>query len=374
MDKYFFRLILICVFISSSSCKKFKNDLLAEWELTREESLAAIDEAIQKIEFGAITVDAALDDLNKSLGNNIQDALTFNVPYLIDWTVGAVGVEFRCNTDFIANRTLFFLRMMKAELLNDEPPLPPPPSICQSSINKVDLNAPIGTRNVITVWGYDFIHQDSFSAQFVSGSFVDELPSTAILFQSEFEFTIDISDLSDNYISQFDYFTVKYGENQIFAASIIQENIPPPEVKTVYITPSSIGWIPPHVPPGDREFGGSANCYSEVRFFNSRTQAYLYVWFGAVETKPDWTLCKGWSPAHYFYTAPTGWHIKRIDGEKNFPNLVSYIDYDKYEDTFNTTLGLATVMGDGPGNDAGVHTGVDYNFNYAVPIVIEEDY
>ncbi|MEL6674540.1 MAG: hypothetical protein AAFR61_20185, partial [Bacteroidota bacterium] len=166
---------------------------------------------------------------------------------------------------------------------------------------------------------------------------------------------------------------VSFDGNEMSRINIQKKDDVTPELRTVYITPSSFSFLPPHT-RGDREFKGNGPQVriSTYLYKNSR-QAYLRVYMKAEETKSDWTTAEGTSSRHYFYNAPTGWHIKKIDGQNSFPGVVEYLDTDTQDDIFNTTLGQFVVVGDTKGHEAGTRTGVSIKFSYRVPIVIEKD-
>ncbi len=369
------KIILVAsIFVFQTGCNI--NRLVDELITTREEAIYAVDDAIYSVDNGIADVKTTLADLDGKLSKNLQDVLVFNVPYITNTLIGESIVGGFCSVDFTAQRAVFYLNLLKSELLTGEAPIDLRSVICQSSIDKLDLNAPIGTRNLINIYGYDFsLNHDSITAFFVNNH-GQEFSIPEINFQSNYEFTVDISGYSDNTIKDYKYFAIKFGADEIFSISIIQKSQPIPQVLTVYVAPPSLSYFPPHV-PGQGNLDYSSNgpeVTVEGRFYFDNKQAYVKLWMNAIETKPDWTQAKGWSPNHYFYTAPSGWHIKRIEGVTVFPNLVRYIDIDHQEDIFSTALGQATIKGDGSGNDAGIQTGItNFNFSYKVPIVIEQD-
>lgn len=352
------------------------NRLVDELITTREQAIFAIDEAIYSLDNGIAGVKTTLADLDTKLSTQIQDGLVYNVPYIINTLIGETVPATLCTIDFTASRAVFYLNLMKAELLTGQRPGPPRPVSCQSSVDKIDLNAPLATRNVIELSGYDFLpNRDSFLAYFIPSSGQPlAITKQKINFQSNYELTINISGFSDDIIGKYAYFTLKFANSEFFSIPIVPKAKPIPQVTTVYIAPQALSYLPPHT-NGDREFDGNGpNIYVEGRLLYNYRQAYVQIWMSAIETRGDYTTAKGWCPNHYFYTAPAGWHIKRIDGQTVFPSLVRYTDNDTQEDIFNTTLGQVKIKGDGNGNDAGIHTGIlSFNFSYKIPIVIEQD-
>lgn len=64
-------------------------------------------------------------------------------------------------------------------------------------------------------------------------------------------------------------------------------------------------------------------------------QVFFVVKMTAEETKPDLTTASG-TDRRVMYTAPAGRRITSIDGEKNWPGLVSFYDTNHEVDNFNT--------------------------------------
>ena len=367
---FVFTFLFICL-----SCGELENfgGAVEEFRLFREESVFAIDEAIVSIENGVMNGTDALEWLGRRIDESVQKVLVYNVPFILDkLTSEAASVGF-CAADFAGNRALHYLRMMKAELLTKSLPLPPPPNICQSSINALDLNAPKELRSIMTIYGYDFVRRDSFSVYFKSNTGKSFKLNNAIRFQNDYEFTINLSVFEDEVIAQWDYLSIQYNETELFSVSIVQKRVAPKLTETKYIAIPKFGFIPPHI-SGDRDFDGNGpKVVVHGRLRHNRKQAYTLIYMLAEETRSDWTRAEGWSNEFYFYTAPEGWHIQRIEGIIDFQDLINYTDVDITNDFFYTALGQAEVVGEAEGSDAGYQTGVVFNFSYLVPVIIEQD-
>jgi len=370
----FLSLTLICSFLFS--CGDLDENLggaVEEFRLFREESVAAIDEAIISVENGLMNGTDALKALGRQLDQSVQDVLVYNVPFILDKLTGEATTASFCAADFAASRALHYMRTMKAELLTGELPEPPPPSICQSSINNIDLNAPGEIRSILTIYGYDFIKKDSFEVFLVS----DEGKSTplkgSIRFQTDYEFTINLSVYTEAFIETWDYLSIQFNKHEIFAISIVRKRSEERLTETKYISIPKYGFLPPHT-NGDREFDGNGpKVLVHARLRHNRKQAYILLYMLAEETRSDWPRAEGWSNPLYYYTAPEGWHIKSIEGVVDFQNLVNYTDTDSEVDIFFTSIGQAEVTGDAVGDDAGLQTQVNFNFSYQVPVIIEQD-
>lgn len=367
--------LFFSVFALFNSCE-ISGDIeeaIDEFRLLREQSIFAIDETIFSIQNGLMSSKDALNALGRNMDEAVQDILVYNVPYILDRLTGEGAAVGFCAVDFGANRAVHYLRVMKAELLTGELPEPAPPTICQSSINVIDLNAPNNLRSLISVYGYDFLKKDSFQVFLAQNEGASFELTNSIQFQTEYEFTINLSPYEDPFLEEWNYLSLRYNGAELFAVSIIKPEQIPPQTRTEYIAMSKFGFTPAHT-AGDAEFDGyGPRIVVHARLRHTRKQAYLQLYMNAEQTTSDWTTAEGWSPEHYFYTAPEGWHIEDIEGVKDFQDLVRYIDNDQEVDIHFTTLGEASVMGDGRGEDAGVHTSVSINFAYKVPVIIAED-
>lgn len=367
---------LLLTLLSLNSCGDIDENLFGavdEFRLFREESITSIDEAIVSIENGVMNGTDAIRALGRRLDESIQDVLVYNVPFILDKMLGEAATVGFCAADFAANRALYYLRTMKAELLTGKLPEPPPPTICQSSINNLDLNAPEGTRSIMTIYGYDFLKKDSFEVYFMTNEGERLQLKNSIRFQTDYEFTINLSTYTDTFIESWDYLSVQYSQQELFAISIVRTRNETPVRQTNYVGMPRFGFLPP-LTNGDREFdanGPKTVVHARLRY--NRKQAYIQLYMLAEETKSDWSTAEGWSNPLYFYTAPEGWHIAGIEGIVDFNDLVNYTDTDPEIDIFYTALGQAEVTGDVEGDDIGIHTAVNFNFSYRVPIIVEED-
>ncbi|MEM9889072.1 MAG: hypothetical protein AAF849_24535 [Bacteroidota bacterium] len=374
---FYFKTILFSFYaFSILGCGDLDDNLggaVEEFRLFREESIFAIDEAIVSVENGLMNGTDAIKALGRQLDQSIQDVLIYNVPFILDKLTGEANSAIFCASDFAANRALYYMRSMKAELLTGKLPEPPPPTICQSSINSIDMNAPEGIRSILTIFGYDFIKKDSFEVFLVSNEGKTYPLSNSILFQTDYEFTINLSTFDDVFIESWDYLSIQYSQQELFAISIVKERAAEALTETQYVSIPKFGFLPPHT-NGDREFNGNGpKVVVHARLRHNRKQAYIELYMLAEELRSDWTRAEGWSNPLYYYTAPEGWHIKKIEGITDFQNLVNYTDTDELVDIFYTSIGQAEVTGDYVDDDAGIHTQVNFNFSYKVPVVIEED-
>lgn len=367
-------LILLALLISGSifhGCKRI-DSVVEEIKITRESTLFALDEAITNIENAPTDWQFILKDLKDGLVEDVQETVREDIQILITQSIGAAGTQVVCILDAIPGRIIRSLELIRAKLIGGEVSSLPP-NICLTSINIIDLNQAISKRNEVVFYGYDFHNRKAFDAYLVKANGSKDRLTDEVAFQSNYQFTVDLSGFSDNRLSGYRSLAIFYSGEEKSRINIQQVNQRPPQTKTVYVTPKTFQFIPPHT-RGDREFKGHGpNIRISGYISNNSRQAYVRFYMKAEETKSDWTTAEGISNPHYFYSVPSGWHIKRIDGQISFPNEVNYKDTNTSDDFRSGSLGRYTVVGDTKGKDAGIKTGFTINFTYRIPIVIEED-
>lgn len=357
-------LILICY-----GCKGILDGFLAETNLLRQQSIAAMDKAINEMESAPSEYARILNDLKDELVEEVRE----EVITVIETATAEAQSSILCVIDAIPNRVLRNLRRIRHEfILGNQETFQEriTPVICQVVKSTIDLTKNPDTRKKIAFYGYDFLHRDSFAVYFVNANASTQIEN--IFFQSNYESIVDLSDLSDDFLSQYNYLALRYNDIELSTIPIQHDNRPP-ETKTVYITPSRFGYLAPWT-YGDREFKGHGpNVVVHCKLRYNSKQVFLDVDFQAKETKRDWTTAEG-NTRHYFYTAPHGWSITGIEGQTVFDNIVKYLDDDTTPEVFSTTLGQFTIVGDTRGNDAGVDTGIEsILFTYEVPIKLQKD-
>jgi hypothetical protein len=174
-------------------------------------------------------------------------------------------------------------------------------------------------------------------------------------------------------LSNYDYLDVRYNKTSISAISIKKKAVVPKKIQRLNPTIANNGLVPPHT-RGDQEYNGHGpRTTVNVNFYYDRNQVYYYIYMIAEETVSDWTTAAGYSGKIVAFTAPSGWHIKSVIGNTSYNGIVKYTDSNHQPDIFQTPLGQATCVGDTDGKEAGIRTGVSFQFTYKIPIDIEED-
>ncbi len=370
---FFYPLILIDSFFLCSfwaGCKRI--DAVAdEIKYLREKTIFSLDEAITSIQNAPSDWQYVLENLEKEFVHDIQATIRNDVQQLLNNSIGAATTNVVCILDAIPTRIIRTLENIKVKFLGGDPPKVTP-TICQTTMNVIDLSALADTRKEIVFFGYDMVEKTSFEAILMGQNGNSMNLVNSIYFQSNYQFTIDISGLSDNLLASYNYIAVLFDEVEISAISIQKDNSTP-EIQTIKIVPTKFSYTPPHK-GGDADYNGHGpDINIGVRFFYTDKQVYLYVWMSARETQSDWTDVYGWSGQHIVYNAPIGWHIKGIEGPINFDNIIDITDNGHDDHIINKTLGQFTIVGDTSGDEAGTETSVDINFSYPIPILIEKD-
>jgi hypothetical protein len=123
--------------------------------------------------------------------------------------------------------------------------------------------------------------------------------------------------------------------------------------------PRTVTLIPTHT-RGDKDFNGNGpRVVVDASIEHDAQTVHFVVKMIAEETKPDSTTAIG-IVRSLMYAAPAGRRITEVvvDGDANWPGLVSYYDTNHEVDKFETPLGPVSVFGDHRGDDAGTYTSV----------------
>lgn len=359
-------LMLLCFMLPTVGCKK----LLTEIKLTREQMTVAIDDAVTTIQNAPASWQTTLSDLEEEFSEDINTNMATRVSVLKNEVVGQVETGIICLMDAAANRAVFGLRRLKAELLGEELPLPIP-YLCSTSHYTVDLNTAVVIRRNIEFYGYDFVQREKMSAYLVNNNGTETYMNNAIHFLTNYQFVLDLAPYNDNYLKLYNYISIRFEGEEISNIAIQQDNVPPP-TRTLSIVPSRFGYIPP-LRQGDNWIGDSGSAvslYTNVR--TTHKQVYLKIHMYVREQGGDRTTAFGWSDNHTFYTAPDGWHIKRVESPSMFSILQGWKASD-HEQNLDLELGQWTLYGCNGDDRIGEDTRVSANFTTPFTIIIEKD-
>jgi hypothetical protein len=293
------------------------------------------------------------------------------VSVLKNEVVGQVETGVICLMDAAASRAIFGLQRLKAELLGEELPLPAP-YLCSTSHYTIDLNTSQTIRREVIFYGFDFVQREKMSAILVKNSGTESYLDNSIHFLTNYQFVLNLAPYNDNLLKSYDYISIRFEGEEISSIAIQQDNIPPLVQAVPPVTPPTFGYIPP-LRQGDNYIGDSGSAVTLwTKLGHNRSQAYLQVYMSAREQGGDRTAAYGWSDRHFFYTAPAGWHIKRIEGP-GFYTILNNRLADRNEENLDLELGQWTLFGCQKGSHVGQDTRVRVNFNSPFTVIIEQD-
>lgn len=348
-------------------------DILDNVDRIKEETLYELDKAINLLSQDMASWQFVLQDLQGKFTHDLQQTIRGEVSQLLKKGIGAAGSEVLCVVDSVPRRMLRGLEVIKVRYLNQNPP-PLEPTICQTSMDVLDLNLEPLQRKEIVYYGYDVVESSGLEAVLRKTSGEEYPLSNRLNRQTGYQFTVNLAGLDDGILVDHLLLAVKL-EKQDLSQIAIQPKIKrPPKTREDWASIAPITYVPPHT-NGDRDFDGNGpNVRVNAFLFMRPDHLYLRVYMKVSEDAPDWTTAEGWSAEHRFYNAPPGWHIKSIGGKTAWNPLVKYTDVNIEPDRFNTDLGQVIIVGDTDGDEAGTLTRVDIaRFIYRVPVLLEEN-
>lgn len=147
-----------------------------------------------------------------------------------------------------------------------------------------------------------------------------------------------------------------------------------PSQRTVRVPVTGIDLFYPPLVRGDAELDSGPYISVKARLFAKNNRIYRQIYMRAAEqtVTAGWvgppSRAAGWSAPKLVYQAPAGWRIQF--GRRTYHRLADYQDKDHDLDVFHSHIGTLTIMGDGRGDDIGVHTRVLARWNKVVPVTM----
>jgi hypothetical protein len=360
-------LLIATLFVPITGCNK----LVREIKLTREQMVFSLDDAITTIQNAPTSWQNTLSDLEEEFSEDINTNMAKRVSILKNEMIGMTETGILCLMDAVANRAIYNLVRLKAELLGEVPPLPTP-HLCSTSHYTIDLNNTASIRREVVFYGYDFVQREKITATLVKSNGDESYMDNAIHFLTNYQFVLDLVPYSDSNLKNFKYVSIRFDGEEISNLAIQIDNIPPP-TRTVQVVPPIFGFIPPKVGVSDNYIGGSGAAVSLwANLIQDHNQVKLRVKMTVKERGGDGTKADGTSDNHIFYTAPDSWHIKRIDAPQSYSILNNWTGSDN-EKNLQLELGLWTIYGYNEGSRVGSDTRVSVNFNTPFTIIIEKN-
>ena len=342
-----------------------------QFRLFREQAVYEINTASQLIAGGVGGINDVLENLNESLPKEIHKTLSFDVPFIIDVVAAELASVGLCFTDAAASKALYLLELMKSEIITGEEVPLPDPFICITSVPAINLNQDKNQREILEFTGYNLFQEREFTAALFNAA-GDSIP-VPVNRPTSYRIAVNISDFEDNILEKFKYLSLYYEENPISSLFVVRKNQEPPVSKTIVPrpVPGPMG-VYPLSNYQDKYFGADCRVYAKITFGYNSKKAWVDLYMTVEELTEDGkTYAKGFADRNVYYTAPQGWHIKKMTGQK-MTDYHIYKDITNEDDVRYTLFGQLTVSA--RNSTAGATTRGILNFGPNVPdIVIESD-
>lgn len=292
-------------------------------------AMEIIDRAIRDIELNMDSWQAILQRVANELPDDISETVRVEADRLATRSIAKMGIEFRCNVDFLARRAIESLRRLKAMILDQNPP-PLPPWFCQVDPAAIDLKVSPDLWSTAMLFGYDLDNADSSGTLLQvhlltrSGQAI-RMPESRIGRTTHYQLTLNLGNMARPlYQDQVDKIVVSWDGRTEGHPEIV---IVPWEARRQTLT-HSCGAVGPYSPPktaGDADFDTADDAPTDLEvagglFFNEQTVQITHMMF-AREREPDHTTVHGQDKWETCFTAPQGWRIVEVR-----PNLGSRVN------------------------------------------------
>jgi hypothetical protein len=350
---------------------------------TANEAIRVLEGGIQNINERSGDWQNILQGLTEKLPANVSSTIRNEVQNLATRSIAAAGVEFRCNTDFLAARAVQSLRRIIAELRNQTPD-PLPPAFCQVAPDAIDLKDDPSTWSKITLSGYDLDNKDPhgkllqiylINAQ--GRKSTSPLPESKIGRTTHYMITLNMGDMArDLYQTQIVKLQVSWDDNtQGFPEIVV---IPwEPHTMTKYAPASVTSYMPPHTGHGDRDFNVhddepfSVDVRGNIQIYQTYISSSVYL--RCREERDDWTEAAGWSSASRVFDAPQGWRIVDVNpkADARYTGMINAQGGFNYYRPAGEVVSYFAVWGDHDGDEAGTWTRMEAHWRM-LTIKLEE--
>lgn len=133
---------------------------LNQLQLDIEEAIRILDRAINELQEDFTNLEAVVTRVAHDFPEQVNETVRTSLQHLALRIVGQVGVEFRCNIDFLGARVLSVLIALRTELLGGPPAEPLPPALCSAVPAQISLRDAAENRSEVSFYGYDLDHRD----------------------------------------------------------------------------------------------------------------------------------------------------------------------------------------------------------------------
>lgn len=348
--------------VSCDIADELKNDLT----VLREQAVIALNDGINTLQNQSTDWKPVLKDLESKIDKRVQDVLTYNIPYITNLASQRALSSVLCVKESVKDEVLYYLQVVRAELVTGVLPSLPQTKICSSSQITLDLNSPRNIRNQIIYTGYYIHSKDSIRAVLVNDTTRLEIPKNKLGFPDISTITVSLTDYSDTQLSNFTHLQLMYNKEVISSIGIDKKLPDPPLIETATTQQRELIWIPPHT-NGNRDFNGDGpRMVSHVYLKHDGKKVYVQIYLYAQETKSDWTTAAGNSNWVEIYNVKEGYRINKINDPTDYLNIlrtsnVDYVDTSIEDYIIETVVGRAIIVGDTEGDEAGTRTKINLN-------------
>lgn len=361
----FFQIIffsLMMLSIAGCDMKDKIEDLTNVIDDSMQSTESILSDAIDMIDRNSNAWQESIRKAQSKLTSDTQSTIRNELNDVLQRGIAATGAEFRCNTDFIADRVRASLQRILARITGQNVP-PVIPGICNVVPLAIDRSLIPERLKRVEFYGYDF-DVSNIRTKLLNGQSLSDV-SRHLSRPTHYHMVLNLGGNGVALTDRSQKIKLISGSTLLSEIPIIQESTPVCLTKIESIPSGTpITYIPRHT-RGDREFAGHGpKINSTVKLLIDGSKIKVRLSMKAQETKKDWTTAEG-SKEYVFYTSPSGWKIESIVGETFTRH--DYLDDDHTEDTFNMGPGglvkRIVYRGDRKGKDAGVYTQMTVTFN-----------
>ena len=329
---------------------------------TMAETLAALDDAIARAGDESENWRDVLEETRDKMTDDLQSTVRNEISSLIAKSVASTGVEARCLADFLRDRIVQDIILIRARFLGQDIPAINP-SLCIVDPKAVDRELVPSRVQQIEFYGYDLTPASDLKMWLQTSSGKSDMtdmldyPSSYLMTMKFGANGVQLDDSSRRFI-------LECRGQQISSVAVIQPETPICESDVIGFRPDMITLVPPHT-YGDKDFKGNGpEISAAISLIVEPLLLKARVEMLADETKSDYTRAYG---IKFFplYTPPPGWEIERVND--TLRNAHQYVDTD--HDVEKVGLGSGgparefIFVGDSEGDDAGGKTKIDVYFN-----------
>jgi hypothetical protein len=371
--------LIVLIFVASGSKCIFPTDQI-------QEAIDQIDKGVAEIQGESSKWNSTVKDIAENLPKEAKEIVRNELTQLVERSTISVGVEFRCNVDFLANRAIQGLLRIKAILLKKDPP-DILPSLCQISPGFLNLNEPAASRSTIVIGGYDMDKKDNQGHGIKYVLFSDatqqkfDMDEARVGRTTHYVNTLNTSGadweamLKARKISKIQMF---WNDAKMNAAEIliISKN---PQKKEVTADLGSLSFTPGRAGSGDGDFNTGSDrpmsfrVTAEAKIEDNKIMTRVFM--TAKEGGPDWTEVSGWSDWNIAYTPPAGWKIVSFKPNTKSERSGAITQHGARVENLSPgeLVTRFSINGDRDGSEAGSWTSVTARFNNQAKIQIMED-